>query len=113
MTGSHQSVRQIAEIKTVRAIPARGAGGSTTHGSSGPPDLPCPFPAGNCFGRIFPPTKPINAAARMMNTNETLKWNIARNDKPASAHKLGDFRAFEPMRFTAETTMAITAGISP
>lgn len=49
----------------------------------------------------------------MMTTKEILKTKIAMNANPARTQRLADFRAFEPMRFTAETTMAMTAGISP
>ena len=49
----------------------------------------------------------------MISTKEILKTKIAMKANTASVHRLRVFNAFEPIRFTADATTAITAGIKP
>ena len=57
--------------------------------------------------------KPSSPAPSTISGKGTAKANMARKEAAASAHSTRFFKAREPMRQAAKTTMATTAGLIP
>ena len=68
---------------------------------------------GELVGSERPPRKPTTPAASTISGNGRLTAKMATNAATATPQSQAFFSVREPMRYAADTTMAVTAGLIP